>query len=71
MDDCRNIKDFTPISKLEKLEILKVRYTKISDISFLKKNKIIKKCYLNGCKNINKNDNIFYRENIYFDFDDS
>ena len=38
----KNIKDFTPISKLKKLEILNVDNTNISDISFIKKIKILK-----------------------------
>ena len=37
MTGCRNIKDFSFISKLEKLEKLILRYTNISDISFLEK----------------------------------
>ena len=39
---CENIEDFTPISKLEKLEILNVNETYIFDISFIKNNKNIK-----------------------------
>ena len=34
---CENIKDYSFISKLEKLEILNLSNTNISDISFLKK----------------------------------
>ena len=49
---CENIKDFTLISKLEKLENLKVRYTNISDISFLENNKNIKELDLRYCGNI-------------------
>ena len=46
---CENIKDFTLISKFERLEILDVGYTDISDISFLEKNKNIKYLNLHGC----------------------
>ena len=52
LTNCKNIKDFTPISKLERLEILNISYTKISDIPFLEKNKTIKELNLCGCKNI-------------------
>ena len=52
MRGCKNNKDFTIISKLEKLENLDVSNTNISDISFLEKNKIIKELYLYDCKNI-------------------
>ena len=52
LSGCKNIKDFTIISKLEKLENLNVTYTNISDISFLEKNKNIKELYLYECKNI-------------------
>ena len=52
MYGCKNIKDFTIISKLEKLEYLNVSDTNISDISFLEKNKNIKFFNLHGCKNI-------------------
>ena len=34
LSGCQNIKDFTPISKIEGLEILDVGSTNISDISF-------------------------------------
>ena len=64
MFGCENIKEFTPISKFERLEKLDVRYTNISDISFLEKNKNIKELNLGGCENINKNDNLFKRRNI-------
>ena len=64
MCNCKNIKEFTPISKLERLEILDVSYTNISDISFLEKNKNIKELYLENSENINKNDNIFSRKYI-------
>ena len=49
---CKNIKDFTPISKLQRLEILNVNKTYISDISFLEKNKNIKELNLDSCENI-------------------
>ena len=39
LEECRNIKDYSFISKLEKLENLNLRNTNISDISFLEKNK--------------------------------
>ena len=64
MSNCKNIKEFTPISKLERLEILDVSYTNISDISLLEKNKNIKELYLENCENINKNDNIFKKNDI-------
>ena len=64
MDDCKKIKDFSTISKLEKLEILDVGETNISDISFLEKNNNIKELRLNECKNINKNGKIFQRKDI-------
>ena len=68
MNYCRNIKDFSTISKLEKLEILNVIFTNISDISFLEKNNNIKELTLYGCENINKNGKIFQRKdiNIYY-----
>ena len=47
-----NIKDYSIISNLEKLENLNLRYTNISDISFLEKNKNIKELNLKGCDNI-------------------
>ena len=40
LSHCKNIKDFIPLSKLEKLEILNIGFTNISDISFLEKNKL-------------------------------
>ena len=49
---CRNIKDFIPITKLKKLEILNVSEVDIYDISFLEKNKNIKELYLEKCENI-------------------
>ena len=52
MDSRENIKNFTPISKFERLEKLDVSYTNISDISFLEKNKNIKELNLYYCKNI-------------------
>ena len=38
----KKIKDFTPISELERLEILNIDNTNIPDISLLKKIKILK-----------------------------
>jgi len=32
LDNCKDIEDFTPISKLERLEILNISDTNISDI---------------------------------------
>ena len=61
---CKNIKHFTPLSKLERLVILNVGYTNISDISFLEKNKKIKKLYLYESKNINKKNNIYNRKDL-------
>ena len=49
---CKNIKDFTPISKFERLEYLDFNEINISDISFLEKNKNIKELNLYYCKNI-------------------
>ena len=49
---CKNIKEYSIISNLEKLENLNFSYTNISDISFLEKNKNIKGLYLAECKNI-------------------
>ena len=47
MNDCEKIKDFTPISKIERLQILNLSFIlNISDISFLKKNKNIKELNL-------------------------
>ena len=42
LDHCEDIEDFTPISKLERLEILSLNRGNISDISFLENNKNIK-----------------------------
>ena len=52
LEGCKNIKDFSFISKFEKLENLNTSFTYISDISFLEKNKNIKELNLYGCKNI-------------------
>ena len=52
LSECRYIKDYSFISKLEKLENLNLSYTNISDISFLEQNKNIKEIDLSGCKNI-------------------
>ena len=49
---CKNIKDFSFISNLEKLENLILWNTNISDISFLEKNKNIKELDLSQCQNI-------------------
>ena len=48
----QNIKDYSFISKLDKLEILKLSHTNTSDISFLENNKNIKELYLEECENI-------------------
>ena len=65
---CKNIKDFSIISNLVKLENLNLTNTNISDISFLEKNKNIKKLDLDGCygiidysfiSNLEKNKNIY------------
>ncbi len=50
--ECKNIEDFSFISKLEELENLNISYTYISDISFLEKNRNIKKLNLEGCYKI-------------------
>ena len=52
LEFCSNITDFSPISKLEKLEILDVALTDITNISFLEKNRNIKELNLNYCRNI-------------------
>ena len=52
LSQCKNIKDFTPISKIERLEILDVGETNICDISFLENNKNIKELHLNSYENI-------------------
>ena len=62
--ECKNIKHFTPLSILARLIILNVGYTNISDISFLEKNKKIKKLYLYESKNINKKNNIYNRKDL-------
>ena len=41
-----NINDFSFLSKLDKLEILNLSFTNISDISFLENNKNIFKNYI-------------------------
>ena len=64
MNGCENTEDFSHTSKLKRLEYLDYSYTNISDISFLENNKNIKELNLDGCKNINKNDNIFKRKDI-------
>ena len=64
LDYCKNINDFSFISKLNKLEILDLSNTNISDISFLENNKNIKQLYLWYCKNIDKNDKIFKEKDI-------
>ena len=50
LSDCQNIKDFAPVSKLERLEILDINSTNISDISFLGRNKNIKVLKLYSCE---------------------
>ena len=52
LEYCKNIKDYSFISKLEKLENLNLSYSNISAISFLIKNNNIKELNLEGCKNI-------------------
>ena len=51
LNGCKNIKDYSFISNLEKLENLNLGYTDIYDISFLKKNKNIKELNLERWKN--------------------
>ena len=46
LSHCKNVKDFTPISKIDRLENLDISHTNISDISFLVKNKNIKELNL-------------------------
>ena len=57
LEGCNNIRDYSIISNLEKLENLDLSYSNISDISFLVNNKNIKKLNLEECKNI-KDDSI-------------
>ena len=52
LNGCENIKDYSFISKLEKLENLNLYNTNISDISFFEKNKNIKQLNLRRCENI-------------------
>ena len=52
LEGYRNIKDYSFISNLEKLENLNLYNTNISDISFLVKIKNIKILNLEECKNI-------------------
>ena len=40
LSECQNIKDFTPLFQLERLEILDINSTNISDISLISKIKI-------------------------------
>ena len=46
LSHCKNIKDAIPISKLERLEVLSISDTYITDISFLEKNKNIRELNL-------------------------
>ena len=64
LNNCRYIEDFTLISKFERLEILNVGETRISDISFLEENKNIKELSLYDCKRINDFKSISKLENI-------
>ena len=52
LEECRNIKNYSFISKLEILENLNLRNTNISYISFLEKNKNIKVLNLEYCRSI-------------------
>ena len=52
LEGCKNIKDYSFISKLEKLENLNLCNSNISDISFLINNNNIKELNLGGCRNI-------------------
>ena len=47
-----HIEDFSPISKLDKLEDLHINDIFINDISFLENNRNLKKLNLNNCYNI-------------------
>jgi len=49
LERCKFITDFSPISKLERLENLNVNRTNFSDISILENNKSIKKLYFENC----------------------
>ena len=53
LNRCSSIKDFSYIKYLEKLETLYLRHANIFDISFLIKNKKIKKINLEDSYNIN------------------
>ena len=61
---CKNIKDFSLISFLEKLEELYINVKNITDISFLKTNKNIKILNLRGCKNIKDFSPLSYLEKL-------
>ena len=50
LEGCKTIKDFSFISKLEKLEDLNLNGSQLSDISFLEKNINIKILDLHKCK---------------------
>ena len=52
LEFCRKIRDFTPISKIERFEDLNVSFTNISDISFIENNKNIKSLDLECCEKI-------------------
>ena len=52
LNKCKNIKDFTPISKLKDLIILDASYINITDILFIEKNSKIKELNLEFCSNI-------------------
>jgi len=64
LEECQNIKDFSFISKLEKLECLNPSFTDIYYISFLEKNANIKELYLERCFNINDYSSISKLEKI-------
>ena len=52
LTNCENIKDYSFISNLEKLENLNLYISNITDISFLVNNKNIKELNLERCENI-------------------
>ena len=51
LERCSQIRDFSYMKYAEKLEVLNLRETDITDISFLAKNKCLKKLYLTNCHN--------------------
>ena len=61
---CYNIKDYSFISSLKKLENLNLGWTSISDISFLEKNTNIKELNFERCEKINDYSIISFLEKL-------